>query len=379
MARVLILTAGFGEGHNTAARCCREALLEMTPGLEVKVFDPLAVASPRLTAAASWLYLGMINHFPGAWKWIYDLADCSDFGQHGRGWLAPAAACLRAELEAFRPDAVVTTYPVYTGFWEELFPAGTAAPCPFHTVVTDSITINAVWTRGRSTTWCVTDARTATRLADMGVAESAIRVTGFPVSPRFAAMRRELAAPAAGEPFRLLYFPMASRAHTAAILEMLGRLPQQPPWSVTVVLGKQKDALRPQIEAAMACGKLPAGTEIIGWTDKIPELLNSHHVVLGKAGGATVHEARTAARPMLIHCIVPGQEEGNAILLEGEGGGHLLAPLDTLPQRWEAWVADGGAGWRRAHEALLAAAPADPARRVARVVMDSISPVIRQS
>ena len=39
--------------------------------------------------------------------------------------------------------------------------------------------------------------------------------------------------------------------------------------------------------AAAAAGRV----RIIGWTRKIPRLLNSHHLVIGKAGGATVHEA----------------------------------------------------------------------------------------
>ena len=46
--RILILTAGFGEGHNTAARCIAEALRE-NPGVEVKVVDIYLETIPRFT------------------------------------------------------------------------------------------------------------------------------------------------------------------------------------------------------------------------------------------------------------------------------------------------------------------------------------------
>ncbi len=374
MSRILILTAGYGEGHNTAARCCREALQALDPGGEARVLDPMSEASPRLTAVTREAYLGIINHLPSLWKTIYDLADTNDFGRHGRGLLGGALHHMQKALEEFRPDVVVTTYPLYTTFWEELFPGNSPTPCPFVTVVTDSITVNAIWSRGRSSCWCVTDPLTVTRLADLGVSPDRIHVTGFPVSPKLASLPREKPVPARGEPLRLLWFPIAAKKHTESYLQALSRMPRDPAWTCTVVLGKHKDNLRPMIEKAIADGRLPAGTEIIGWTDQIPELLNRHHVVLGKAGGATVHEARTAARPMLIHYMVPGQEQGNALLLESEGGGHLLAGPDDLIARWEAWTRDGHAGWLRAHQALLVSAPPDPAHRLARLVLSLSSP-----
>jgi processive 1,2-diacylglycerol beta-glucosyltransferase len=375
MARVLILTAGFGEGHNTAARSLAAALQLADPGGEARVFDPLAEACPRLTTLARAGYLTLINHFPAGWNWIYKLADRAPHSGRGRRWLAPASRRLAAEVAAFRPDAVATTYPLYTGFWQDLFPPPSAAPCPFHTVVTDSLTINKVWLAGRSDSWCVTDHGTAANLENRGLPGAAIHVTGFPVAPRFSTLPRELEPPAGpGDPLRILFFPIASRRHTRRMLAALAGLPDSPAWSLTAVLGKQKDRLRSLFETAIAAGRLPPETNLIGWTDQIPELLASHHVVLGKAGGATVHEARTAARPMLVHYVVPGQEEGNVRLLESCGGGRLLRQPGDLANALADWTRDGFAGWRQARAALAADAPPDPAARVARVVLASLNP-----
>lgn len=374
MARILILTAGFGEGHNTAARCTREALLARSPDNDVRVLDPLADACPRLTAMTRDAYLAVINHFPLIWRWIYEATNAIGDGTPVAGILNPALRRVAHELAAFRPDVVVSTYPLYLQFWAEMFPPGSTPPCPLVTVVTDSITINAIWTRGRSSLWCATDPITAGRLEDLGIDAASVRVTGFPVSPKLTALPRAMPPPRGPEPFRVLFFPIASRTRTRMILAQLAGLPESPAWTCTVVLGKQKDNLRCLIDDAIKRDALPADTRIIGWTDQIPELLNSHHMVLGKAGGATVHEARTAARPMLIHYMVPGQEEGNARLLEEEGGGYLLEAAGDLRRHWDAWTRDGFRGWQMAHESLLRSAPPDPAHRLATLITTLASP-----
>jgi len=369
MSRILILTAGFGEGHNTAARSVADALLLEAPGTEVRVLDPLQEALPRLTGASRRVYLGLINHMPRGWEAIYHFVNRSDRAQHGKGWLAPAAKYLRKTVEEFRPDAVVTTYPLYLNFWEELFPRPDPPPCPLHVVVTDSLTINAMWTRGRCDTWCVTDPGTLEKLVDLGAPRRDIVVTGFPVSPRFDPGTRKIAAPSATNSLRLLYFPIASRRHTQRIIRTLATLPTPPPWDLTIVLGKQKDRFSPMVDLAIARGDLPGDTKIVGWTKHVPELLASHHLVLGKAGGASVHEARTAARPMIVHYVVPGQEVGNTLLLKQEGSGFLLDRTHSLQDCWEDLRENDWALWKTSHAALMDKAPTHPARHVARHVL----------
>jgi processive 1,2-diacylglycerol beta-glucosyltransferase len=77
---------------------------------------------------------------------------------------------------------------------------------------------------------------------------------------------------------------------------------------------------------------------------------------------------------MLVHYVVPGQEEGNIRLLEIEGGGRLVRTADDLARAW-AWLADDDfAGWVRARDSLAASAIPDPARRTARLILDSLPP-----
>jgi processive 1,2-diacylglycerol beta-glucosyltransferase len=49
---------------------------------------------------------------------------------------------------------------------------------------------------------------------------------------------------------------------------------------------------------------------------------------------------------MLIHHLVPGQEEGNLRLLQSIGGGNLAATPEALTRQVTDLLADHAAGWR---------------------------------
>ena len=64
--------------------------------------------------------------------------------------------------------------------------ADATRPFAFHTVVTDSITINSIWHRCQSDTFLVPNDETAAVMIRAGVPKERVRVLGFPVPPRFA-------------------------------------------------------------------------------------------------------------------------------------------------------------------------------------------------
>ena len=74
MPRILILTASMGEGHNTAARNIRDALLEESGGsAEVLVADPYTRTNPVINKLMQRGYTTAINRYPRAWKVVFEL------------------------------------------------------------------------------------------------------------------------------------------------------------------------------------------------------------------------------------------------------------------------------------------------------------------
>jgi processive 1,2-diacylglycerol beta-glucosyltransferase len=77
---------------------------------------------------------------------------------------------------------------------------------------------------------------------------------------------------------------------------------------------------------------------------------------------------------MLIHHLVPGQEEGNLALLEKIGGGRLACTPRELQQNVISLLADDGVRWRAMKDALMRHDRNAGALAAARFILDSSSP-----
>ncbi|RYD24544.1 MAG: hypothetical protein EOP87_25915, partial [Verrucomicrobiaceae bacterium] len=112
--RILIVTAAFGEGHNSAARNMAVAL--EAAGAVTQVSDPCMIGVPKITAIVNSGYRYVTTHWPHIWARIYRSTDNCDFS-HQRSpvmrWVEKALARI---VEEFHPDAVVSTYPLYPYF-----------------------------------------------------------------------------------------------------------------------------------------------------------------------------------------------------------------------------------------------------------------------
>ena len=77
-------------------------------------------------------------------------------------------------------------------------------------------------------------------------------------------------------------------------------------------------------------------------------------MILTKAGGLITSESLAAGLPMLLCDVLPGQEEGNAKVVEDGGAGKLLrTQLDNpLKDMYIAYV-DFGVGWGDARQIIF--------------------------
>lgn len=342
--KLLILTAAFGEGHNSAAK--NLALAAHQKGIQAHVADPCLLATPRTTAAIEWAYRLVTTQFPKIWEKIYHGTDQCDFSRPNLPLMAKPERYLKQLVQDYQPTAIISTYPVYPYFLERSM-TQTGEKIPVFTVVTDSIEINASWLRAPTDHFLVTDQLTLETMRCWGLPESKLTPTGFPVNPAFTALT-PLSSEDTCKNFRILYFATSKkpfiRRHSRAILNA------SPNVTLTIVMGKNFRHLYSR--AKQIKDEFPGRVRLLGWTKKVPQLLNSHHLSIGKAGGATVHEAIAARCPMLIHHLVPGQEEGNLRLLQQLGIGDLAENPADLTSTISDIIANDAARWRRMKTAL---------------------------
>ena len=369
MTKILILTAGFGEGHNAAARALAAAIdREAGEGAAV-VVDIFALAAPRFNSLARRGSLTLINGAPHAWSRLYHWIDRSHVVERRLWFFARETRVLRRVLARERPDAVCCTFPVCTFLLDHI--ARTGGPAlPRYNIVTDSISIHSLWYRAPCDGWFLPNEDSAAVVLRAGLDPARVHVPGFPVPAIFARQAGVLTPPelATGAAPRVLQIINSGKRHAA---ETARRLLAEDDWEITCAVGRD-ERLQRQLTALAAGRRRPA--TILGWTHQIPHLLMTHHAVVSKAGGATTQEAINALCPMVVSQVVPGQEEGNYELLRRHRAGALAPTPDAVIATLRHAFADRGRVWREWRAALAPISHPEAARDIARHVLAAVDP-----
>lgn len=364
MKRISILTASFGEGHNTAARNIREALLAVGgPEVTVEVCDLYQRTNPAINRGMQVGYSVAINRFPRVWKLVFGMFGVRGVMELMLPTLGALREAMRGHFAEFRPDLIVSTYPVFSFLLREIRRTSPSLCAPLATMITDSTGINSVWFRSRSEAFLLTDDLTADLLRKDGVNPATIHVLGFPVDLRFE-KAATLRADQPGPPWKIMFFPSTRRGYTLKCLDSLLHLPDV---EITITTGKHRELHDALVQAGF--DRVPH-VRLLGWTDQMPELLCQHHLFLGKAGGAITQECLAAKIPFVVSHLVPGQEEGNMGLIEKLDVGIVAKKSpEGLAQAVAHALADGGAVWRRWKENLDRISRPDASRKIAEFLL----------
>jgi processive 1,2-diacylglycerol beta-glucosyltransferase len=204
-------------------------------------------------------------------------------------------------------------------------------------VVTDSITVSKIWYCSAADDFLLPNEQSAAILRVAGIPPERIKTFGFPVSPKFADLPQDRQPPSAEFGRRVLYMINAGTWRAPQLVKKLLDLEVD----LTVTVGRDQN-LRYAVEAASRGRKI----NIIGWTEEMPRLMSENHLLIGKAGGATVQETIAAACPMIINHIVSGQEEGNARLIEQTNSGVIVRSADEVVAQVQRAFADDAKQWR---------------------------------
>lgn len=362
MKSVLILTASFGEGHNAAARNLSEALVAADPNCRVLVSDVFQEAFGWVNKLTMRGYIAVINHAPWLWQGIFDLLDRTTLLEMHMGLYLPAERRLAQIIDEQKPDAVISVYPGCNFLLDRLY-KDKIRPFKTLTIVTDSLTINSVWYRSKSDALLVANDATAEKIREANVPDERILVTGFPVPRSFAHMPKTDQKPVSGEPWRVLYV-INSGFHLAP--DIVRALLDVPGIALTATVGKN-EALGKQLAEIAREKNQPL--DIYGWTSELPRLMAESHLLISKAGGATVQEALAARTPMIITQIVPGQEEGNARLLIESGAGLFASSAEEIKATVQNIIADNGALWESQIAAVIELSRPEAADRLAEFIL----------
>ncbi|GAA5115488.1 MGDG synthase family glycosyltransferase [Pseudonocardia adelaidensis] len=322
--RLLVVSADIGEGHNATARAVEDHARRRWPGCEIRRVDTLALMGGPVGPAFRWIYRTNVERTPWLYDFFYDAlwrhrwfaaASCRVVGAWSGRRLAPVVA-------EFRPDLIVSTYPLGTGGLDHLRRRGRAPDVPTAAIISD-FAPHPFWVYPEIDLHYVASPASL-RALHVARPEARGAVGAPPVVPAFRpAEDREGARRRCGFPEDRLVVLISCGSYGFGSVERAvdAALAAGPRVHVVVACGRN-EALRSRLGRHAECGRRLVP---MGWTDAMPELTAAADVVATNAGGATALEAVACGRPVLLFEPIAGHGRANAALM-ARAGLAILCP-----------------------------------------------------
>ena len=309
---VLILTAGYGDGHMKVSETLREAFYRY--GFRhVRLLDLYREAHPTIDTIAKFLYnksLAASTYGFHYYGWSYYLTRNMEKDSPLGRWLNRLGNKMLANvIQQEKPAVVISTFP-FGGIGELLKKSTT--PIHAFTVVTDFALHNR-WVFTASDHFYVATEDLKAALIRRNIPEDRITVSGIPVREPFCRTQTDDAGNGTDKERTVLIMGGAYGAKD--IRNMTEYLRQIPNVRIDVVCGRN-EKLREYLHNCF--GHAP-DVRLFGFVDTIHELMKRSSCIVTKAGGVTLSEAMQVQIPIVIFKPFPGQEKENARYLAGKG------------------------------------------------------------
>ena len=332
--RFLILTADAGFGHRSAAEAIEAAFqLQYPDAVVVDVINPLNdKRTPALLRDSQSDYDKLIKKAPELYRLGYEASDTA----MPSALLESAITVmlfevLRDILKKYKPDGVISTYPLYQAPLTSLF-ALYKIKIPLIEVVTDLATVHRIWFQPAVDILAVPTSRVQNLALDAGVPAEKIHLTGIPVHPAISEdtrsqqdIRKEL-----GWETHLRTILAVGSKRVQGLPEVLNVINHfGAPLQLAVVCGKDEEMYS---ELKSITWHIPV--HIYDFVTNMPELMRAADMMVCKAGGLIVTESLASGLPMLLVDVIPGQETGNMEFVVDNGAGAWVTNekevLETL-------------------------------------------------
>ncbi len=362
--RILFLFSDTGGGHRSAAEAIIEAIqseygdqyeplmLDLFKNTSLYPFNRFPQWYPRMTKVPIlWDVSFRLSNRPLQMRWISSLA-----------W-PYIRRDLKKIIHEAQADMIVSVHPAYNTVVLRVLEKN---PVPFMTVVTDMVSVHALWIDKRTDLCAVATEAAYQTVISFGLPPEKVFITGLPVAQRFCRppaskldLREQLGWPQQ-KPIVLLVGGgegMGPIEQNAVALAEAGL-----DINLVIVAGRNQ-ALQQRLEKR----SWPVPTRIYGFVRNMPEFMCASDILLTKAGPGTITEALNAGLPMILYSRIPGQEDGNVTYVVDEGAG-VWAPSPTqMVEAARNWVEHPEARQEAVNTCQRIARP-DAARDIAHLI-----------
>jgi UDP-N-acetylglucosamine:LPS N-acetylglucosamine transferase len=366
--RVLILSAPVGAGHDAAARAVKQQLEER--GATVEVDDGLALLGLSRIVVDGYHF--QILHAAWSWRWMYRASRSPRLIRLLGWWLSRRRSDrLLERIGRDRYDRVISAYPLVSAALAGLRRRG-RLPIPCSTLITDF---------DPHPGWLHLD---LDQNLAVGHAVPGVDLIQPPVNPvACAVLAREQVRAEFGIPPDARVVLIVGGAWGVGNLAGAARVVDANPGFHAIVVTAKNESLARQL----GNDRTLSNVTVLGWTERMSDLMAASDVLIQNAGGVTCLEAFSARLPVVMFDPLPGHGEDNARHMARDGTVALAArerELRRLLADAGYWRETGPACCDRAQAlfdrptvaeaiagqpAVTAAAHARPARAAVRVAV----------
>ena len=351
--KVLIMSASTGGGHNRAARAIKEELESRTidgMSIECEIVDSLKLVNNTMDKLISRGYEKSAIYTPKAYGSVYRFSETSIVSKNEfktNPLTSLMARKFKHLLNECKADLIIGTHPFPMIALstlkknknphslikaENLHKSNYIDIPPMISVLTD-YTTHSTWIQNEIDYYIVGHEYVKELLAYEGVNSKKIKAFGIPVEKSFLKHRnKDTVLKEFGlSPNKLTILLMGGSFGAGNIKETLEELlAVDRDFQILVITGKNehlKDKLSKMLDSTVHNKKVC----LLGYTDKMNDILSSIDVLISKPGGLTTTEALLNNVPMIVPYFIPGQEEENLDFLTNCGAALRTTKKYSLP------------------------------------------------
>ena len=351
--KVLIMSASTGGGHNRAARAIKEELESRTIDnmpIVCEIVDSLKLVNNTMDKVISRGYEKSAIYTPKAYGSVYrfsetNLASRNEF--KGNPLTSLMARKFKHLLNDSNPDLIIGTHPfpmialstlkkhnnLSTLSLSENFSRSSKVDVPPMISVLTDYTTHSTWIQNEIDYYIVGHEYVKELLVYEGVSSEKVKAFGIPVEKSFLDHRdKETVLTELGlSPDKLTVLLMGGSFGAGNIKETLGDLLTiDRDFQILVITGRNEH-LRDKLSKMLDSTIQDKNICLLGYTDKMNDILASIDVLISKPGGLTTTEALLNDVPMIVPYFIPGQEEENLDFLTNCGAALRTTKKYSLP------------------------------------------------
>lgn len=323
-ARILIFSASFGGGHQSAAEAMENYVRTHHPrSVDIRIVDFFKEFAPALNSIGKTFYDGSVHLTPDLYGVFFEVTNRMSDNPAIKDYAQAGFKEAQQYIDRYEPDAVISTYPVAGGVVSEIRRAN---PSLISAMVITDYGVHRQWIHPATDLMFVAADDIRDELIAQGIDADRVVASGIPIKERFGepvdvlAARSELGL---DDRFTVL-FTMAAGS-TSELRDVADAIVGSD-IQVVAVTGRA-ERLKRRLQTLQR--KRPL-LHVYGYTREMPRIMAAADVLIGKAGGLTVSESLAMGLPLIVHNPVPGQEQFNAAFLVNYGAGFLAVDEDDV-------------------------------------------------